>query len=61
MPIEKKSQGFGDTIAKFTAATGIQKVAKVVAGLAGYNDCGCSKRQEQLNQMFPYKNNEGNR
>lgn len=60
MPIERKSQGFGDTIAKFTAATNIDKVAKVVANLAGYSDCGCSARKEALNKAFPYKNNQTN-
>lgn len=60
MPIERKSQGFGDTIAKFTAATNIDKVVKVVANLAGYNDCGCNERKEVLNKMFPYKNNQSN-
>jgi hypothetical protein len=60
MPIERKSHGFGDTIAKFTAATNIDKVVKVVANLAGYSDCGCNERREALNKAFPYKNNQIN-
>ena len=49
MKIEKKSEGIGDTIAKFTAATGIDKVAMAVANLAGYSECGCGARKEALN------------
>jgi hypothetical protein len=43
----KKSAGLGDTIAKFTKATGIDKFAP--------KDCKCKKRQAQLNKIFPYK------
>lgn len=38
-----KSQGFGDTIAKLTKAVGIKPCG------------GCKKRQQKLNEMFPYK------
>lgn len=55
MPFEKKSEGFGDTIAKFTYATGIERVVKSVAKLAGVDDCGCNGRREALNKAFPYK------
>tara|TARA_B110001450_G_scaffold89677_1_gene85262 strand:- start:2639 stop:3025 length:387 start_codon:yes stop_codon:yes gene_type:complete len=48
---KKKSKGLGDTIEKFTEATGIKKVVKWIAG----EDCGCDKRKEKLNQMFKYK------
>lgn len=48
-----KSRGLGDTIEKFTTATGIKKMVKALPG-----DCGCGKRQEKLNQMFPYGNKE---
>ncbi|QDP51032.1 MAG: hypothetical protein Unbinned6004contig1002_18 [Prokaryotic dsDNA virus sp.] len=49
----KKSKGIGDDIAKFTKATGIDKLAKKVLG----NDCGCEERRQKLNQMFPrFKN-----
>tara|TARA_R100000353_G_scaffold173278_1_gene139437 strand:- start:354 stop:722 length:369 start_codon:yes stop_codon:yes gene_type:complete len=48
-----KNKGLGDTIAKITKATGIDKVAKVVLG----DDCGCEERRKKLNQMFPnFKN-----
>ena len=45
-----KSKGLGDTIAKITEATGIDKLVKFVAG----EDCGCDKRKEKLNKPFPY-------
>ena len=49
---KNSSKGLGDTIAKITKATGIDKVAKKVLG----DDCGCDKRKEALNKMFPYAN-----
>jgi len=50
----QKSKGLGDTIAKVTHAVGLDKVAEAVAKAAGKEDCGCSKRQQKLNDMFPY-------
>tara|TARA_B100001094_G_C17885642_1_gene649068 strand:- start:162 stop:314 length:153 start_codon:yes stop_codon:yes gene_type:complete len=47
-----KSKGLGDSIEKITKATGIKKV---VDKIAGKKDCGCNKRKEKLNKMFPYK------
>ena len=49
-----KSKGLGDTIAKITHATGLNKVAEAVAKAAGKDDCGCGRRQDKLNEMFPY-------
>ena len=51
----KKSKGLGDTIAKITKATGIKKVVDTVVKKTG-KDCGCKKRQETLNRLFPYNN-----
>lgn len=51
---DTKSRGLGDTIAKFTTATGIKKVVDTVAEATGL-DCGCEARQEKLNEVFPYK------
>ena len=48
-----KSKGLGDTIEKFTKATGIKKVVEKVTGK---KDCGCNKRKEALNKAVPYKN-----
>tara|TARA_B100000941_G_C28282378_1_gene437189 strand:+ start:445 stop:603 length:159 start_codon:yes stop_codon:yes gene_type:complete len=50
-----KSKGLGDTIAKITKATGIKHVVETVSKATG-KDCGCKKRQEKLNKIFPYKN-----
>lgn len=47
---ENKSKGLGDTIAKITKATGIDKLVHFVAG----EDCGCDERKNKLNQWFPY-------
>lgn len=49
-----KSQGLGDTIEKITTATGIKKVVDKVVEVTG-KDCGCSKRKDTLNRVFPYK------
>ena len=49
----KKSKGLGDSIEKFTKATGIKKVVNTVSKITG-KDCGCGKRQDSLNRLFPY-------
>ena len=51
----QNSKGLGDTIAKITHATGIDKVAEAVAHLAGAEDCGCNRRRKVLNKVIPYK------
>lgn len=48
--MKTESKGLGDTLAKLTKATGIDKVAKFVMG----EDCGCDERKEKLNKLFPY-------
>jgi len=53
----EKSKGLGDTIEKITTATGIKKVVETVAKVTG-KDCGCNKRRDALNRVFPYQNNE---
>jgi hypothetical protein len=50
----EKSAGLGDTVAKITNTLGIDKVAESVAKAVGKEDCGCSKRREKLNELFPY-------
>ena len=49
------SRGLGDTIAKFTHATGIHSLAQIGAKAMGKKDCGCKKRQQALNKAFHYK------
>ena len=48
--MKKESKGLGDTVAKITKATGIDKLVKFVAG----EDCGCEERKQKLNELFPY-------
>jgi hypothetical protein len=48
---DMKSKGLGDTIEKFTKATGIKKLADSIPG-----GCGCNKRKNILNNYFPYNN-----
>jgi len=50
-----KSRGLGDSIEKFTKATGIKTVVKKVSRAAGVKDCGCDQRRDTLNRVFPYK------
>jgi hypothetical protein len=49
------SRGLGDTIAKITSATKLDKVAESIANAVGAEDCGCKRRQELLNRAVPYK------
>lgn len=48
-----KSRGFGDTVEKWTKAVGIKGVVQKVSKATG-KDCGCNKRRDTLNRMFPY-------
>ena len=51
----RKSKGLGDTVAKITKATGIKKVVDTASKIVK-KDCGCGKRQNTLNRLFPYNN-----
>ena len=53
---KKKAKGFGDTIEAITEATGIKAVVEVFSKATGI-DCGCDKRKETLNKLFPYNSN----
>ena len=53
--LNQKSRGLGDTIEKFTTATGIKNVVTKVTKAAGVEDCGCGQRRDTLNRVFPYK------
>jgi hypothetical protein len=53
--VNRPSRGLGDTIAKVTKSTGLDKVADRMAKAAGMEDCGCNKRVDTLNRVFPYK------
>ena len=47
-------RGLGDSIEKFTKATGIHSLVHYGAKAVGKKDCGCNKRKEKLNKLFPY-------
>jgi hypothetical protein len=53
MARRKKAQGLGDTIEQITEATGIKSVVEKFSKATGM-DCGCDKRKETLNKLFPY-------
>ena len=49
-----ESRGLGDSIEKFTKASGIKNIVDNVS--KGLNiPCGCSGRRDALNKIFPYK------
>jgi hypothetical protein len=56
---KQKSTGLGDTIAKFTHLTGIDKAVEKVVKMAGKEDCGCGRRRQTLNELFPYTKDNG--
>ena len=50
-----KDRGLGDTIARATKVTGIDKLAENIAnGLNIPGGCGCKKRQAYRNKVAPY-------
>lgn len=49
----KSHKGVGDTVAAVTHATGLDKLSQAYEALTG-KDCGCNKRRDQLNKIFPY-------
>ena len=49
-----KDQGLGDTIQRFTIATGIKKLADSIT-----NGCNqCDRRKDWFNKNFPYNMNK---
>ena len=50
-----KDKGLGDTIERFTKATGIKKIVDKIPG-----DCGCNKRKDKLNNLLPYSKSKKN-
>ena len=52
--IKKKSKGLGDTVETVLEKTGVSKIVKFIGG----DDCGCEKRKEALNKLFPYNQPE---
>lgn len=52
--MKNKATGLGDSIEKITKATGIKAVVEFLEEKLDF-DCGCDKRKEALNKLFPYK------
>ena len=51
--VNMKSRGLGDSIHKFTTATGIKAMVDKVS--QGLNiPCGCEGRRQALNNLVPY-------
>ena len=50
---ESANKGLGTKIADVTKALGLDVVAETVADALGAEDCGCAKRAEDLNKLFP--------
>ena len=46
----KNDNGLGDTLERILDTIGISGIVKSVK-----KDCGCKKRKENLNKLFPYK------
>lgn len=53
---KNKSRGLGDTVEKIMKATGVKAVVKTITKSVGVEDCGCDKRRDTLNRVFPYNN-----
>ncbi len=51
---DQPSRGVGDTVAKMTHATGLNRLAKIYTKATG-KPCGCNERQKKMNQVFPYR------
>lgn len=58
LKLNKTSEGLGDTIAKITELLKIDELAQKIAESLGQEDCGCERRKEKLNELFPYKNKD---
>ena len=49
-----ESKGLGDTIEKMIKTSGVDKIIEKINKKVG-KDCGCGKRKNILNKVFPYK------
>jgi hypothetical protein len=55
---KNQDEGLGDTVAYLTSLLKIDKLVKEITGGLGIEDCGCERRKEKLNELFPYKKDE---
>ena len=51
--ILRGDKGLGDTIERFTQATGIKNIVEEISKFTD-RDCMCAKRKDILNEMFSY-------
>ena len=51
----EKVKGLGDTVERITKAAGLKKITEAISKVTG-KDCGCGKRKDTLNRLFPYNN-----
>tara|TARA_R100000544_G_C2179399_1_gene36136 strand:+ start:117 stop:293 length:177 start_codon:yes stop_codon:yes gene_type:complete len=49
-----ESKGLGDSVEKLTRRLKIKQLLDARKKRTG-KDCGCSKRRDKLNKIFPYK------
>ena len=49
----EKPKGLGDSIENIAKATGIKKIVDTISK-ATNKGCGCGKRKNTLNRLFPY-------
>jgi hypothetical protein len=50
--VEIKAGGLGDVIENIAESTGIKKLVQI---FVNGEDCGCDKRKEKINELFPFK------
>lgn len=48
-------KGLGDLVARITKFLYIDKIVEKIAHILGYEDCGCTRRKNTLNRLFPFK------
>jgi len=52
-----ESKGLGDSVEKLAMRLKIKQLLEARKKRTG-KDCGCSKRRDKLNKIFPYKNSK---
>ena len=48
-------KGLGDLVARITKFLYIDKIVEKIAHILVYEDCGCTRRKNTLNRLFPFK------
>jgi hypothetical protein len=52
---KKEIKGLGDLVEKITESTGIKSIVEKTTQALGIEDCGCTRRQEYLNNLIPFQ------